>query len=63
MLKVGVYFGVFWLGEVFEYAVRGTVLETGNTLVRNMMHKHTALHTDHDYCQSTPLGEHLASST
>jgi acyl dehydratase len=59
----GLYFDQFYVGQVFEHAIRRTVTEMDNVLFSTMTHNPAALHLDEEYCRTeTEFGTRIVNS-
>jgi len=60
----GLYFDEFFVGQVFEHAVRRTVTEMDNVLFSALTHNPAALHIDEEYCRTeTEFGQRIVNSS
>jgi acyl dehydratase len=59
----GLYYEEFFVGQVFQHAIRRTVSEMDNVLFSALTHNPAALHLDEDYCQNhSEFGQRIVNS-
>jgi acyl dehydratase len=59
----GLYYEEFFVGQVFEHAVRRTVTEMDNVLFSALTHNPAPLHIDEEYCRAhTEFGQRIVNS-
>jgi len=59
----GLYFEAFYVGQVFQHAIRRTVSEMDNVMFSALTHNPAALHLDEEYCKHhTEFGQRIVNS-
>ena len=59
----GLYFEEFQVGQVFDHAIRRTLMETDNALFSTLTHNPAPLHLDEEYCREhTEFGQRIVNS-
>jgi acyl dehydratase len=59
----GLYYEEFFVGQVFEHAIRRTVTEMDNVLFSSLTHNPAAIHLDEEYCREhTEFGQRIVNS-
>ena len=59
----GLYFESFYVGQVFQHAIRRTVSEMDNVMFSALTHNPAALHLDEEYCKHhTEFGQRIVNS-
>jgi acyl dehydratase len=59
----GLYFEEFFVGQMFQHAIRRTVSEMDNVLFSALTHNPAALHLDEEYCKSnSEFGQRIVNS-
>ena len=59
----GLYFEAFYVGQVFQHAIRHTVSEMDNVMFSALTHNPAALHLDEEYCKHhTEFGQRIVNS-
>ena len=59
----GLYFEEFYVGQVFQHAIRRTVSEMDNVMFSALTHNPAALHLDEEYCKHhTEFGQRIVNS-
>ncbi|MDH4110003.1 MAG: MaoC family dehydratase [Gammaproteobacteria bacterium] len=58
----GLYYEEFRVGQVFDHAIRRTIIEADNVWFSALTHNPAPLHIDAEYCKSTEFGRPLVNS-
>jgi acyl dehydratase len=59
----GLYFEKFYVGQMFQHAIRRTVSEMDNVMISALTHNPAALHLDEEYCKNhTEFGQRIVNS-
>jgi len=59
----GLYFEEFFVGQIFQHAIRRTITEADNVFFSAMTHNPAALHLDEEYCKEhTEFGTRIVNS-
>ena len=58
----GLYYDQFFVGQIFEHAIRRTVTESDNVFFTAMTHNPAALHLDEEYGKTTEFGTRVVNS-
>ena len=59
----GLYFEEFFVGQVFQHAIRRTVSEMDNVMFSALTHNPAALHLDEEYCKNhSEFGQRIVNS-
>ena len=59
----GLYFEAFYVGQMFQHAIRRTVSEMDNVMISALTHNPAALHLDEEYCKNhTEFGQRIVNS-
>ena len=59
----GWYFEKFYVGQMFQHAIRRTVSEMDNVMISALTHNPAALHLDEEYCKNhTEFGQRIVNS-
>lgn len=59
----GLYFEQFFVGQIFDHAIRRTVTEADNVFFTALTHNPAALHLDEEYCREhTEFGQRVVNS-
>jgi acyl dehydratase len=59
----GLYYEEFFVGQMFEHAIRRTVTEMDNVLFSSLTHNPAPLHIDEEYCREhTEFGQRIVNS-
>jgi len=59
----GLYFEEFFVGAIFDHAIRRTVSEADNVFFSALTHNPASLHLDEEYCKAhTEFGQRIVNS-
>ena len=59
----GLYFEKFYVGQMFQHAIRRTVSVMDNVIISALTHNPAALHLDEEYCKNhTEFGQRIVNS-
>jgi acyl dehydratase len=59
----GLYFEEFFVGQIFQHAIRRTLTEADNVFFSALTHNPAALHLDEEYCKEhTEFGTRIVNS-
>jgi acyl dehydratase len=59
----GLYFEEFFVGQIFQHAIRRTITEADNVFFSALTHNPAALHLDEEYCKEhTEFGTRIVNS-
>ena len=59
----GLYFEKFYVGQMFQHAIRRTVSDMDNVMISALTHNPAALHLDEEYCKNhTEFGQRIVNS-